>query len=135
MGCRAFLVKNPHKGEAGPGSLDSWHLDVPARGQPMHGLGESRPRLLSPCSGLVPTPGEPGRAPLSVFLLPYRLHSCSPSKGSCCATAGADQNGNGGFVLCFFPLRGCLLPPECHCISAEWVVPPVQSSKRHWCYL
>lgn len=64
-----FLVKIPHKGEAGPGSLDSWHLDVPAWGQPVHGLGQGRHRLLSCCSGLVPTPGEPGRDALSVFVL------------------------------------------------------------------
>lgn len=76
-----FLVKIPHKGEAGPGSLDSWHLDVPAWGQLMHGLGQGRHRLVSPRSGLVPTPGEPGRGPLSLLLLPLSLHSCSPSKG------------------------------------------------------
>lgn len=48
---------------------------------------------------------------------------------STCATAGADQNENGDALLCCFSLRGCLLSPECHCVSAEWLVPLVQSAK------
>lgn len=135
----AFLVKIPHKREAAPGSLDSWHPDVPAWGQSMQDLGQSRHRLLSPCSGLVLTPGEPGRGPLSMFLLPLSPAQLQPlqraTAGSTCATARDDQNGNGGFLLCSLPLRGCLLSPECHCVSAEWVVPPVQRAKRRCCCL
>lgn len=136
----AFLVKIPHKGEAAPGSLDSWHLDVPAWGQPIQGLGQGRHRLLSPCSGLVSTPGEPGRGLLSVFLLAISPAQLQPLQTaiavSTCATAGDDQNGSGGFLFCSLTLIGCLLfPLECHCVSAEWVVPPMQRAKRCCCCL